>query len=274
MERALSTLLFAGHRLTTATLDRLGDTGCELVEIFCARQHLDWANKAQIDELGHWFRDSRMKLHAIHAPVFSDDVWGRSGPNSILNIAEPVKARRIATVDEIKRAIEVAETVPCRYVIQHLGIPGDEYDERKLDAAFSSLDEISLFARQRGAEVLLENLPGRLANSERLLQFLEMTHLRLGFCFDTGHARLEEGVEPALERMQSRIRSVHVSDNDGQSDQHLPPGAGSIGWDALRPRLAQLGCPLVLSLRDSGKEPPLDQARRAFDTLEKTLERT
>lgn len=274
MERALSTLLFAAHRLTTATLDRLGDATCELVEIFCARQHIDWTNKAQIDELGHWFRDSRMKLHALHAPVFSDDVWGRSGPNSILNIAEPVKARRIATVDEIKRAIEVAETVPCRYVIQHLGIPGDEYDERKLDAAFSSLDEISLFARQRGAEVLLENLPGRLANSERLLQFLEMTHLRLGFCFDTGHARLEEGVEPALERMQSRIRSVHISDNDGQSDQHLPPGAGSIGWAALRPRLAQLGCPLVLTLRDSGKEPPLDQARRAFDTLEKTLERT
>ena len=274
MERALSTFLFANHRLTTATLDRLGDAGFGLIEIFCARQHLDWTNKAQIAELGHWFRDSKMKLHALHAPVFSDDVWGRTGPNAVLNIAEPVKARRIAMVDEIKRAIEVAETVPCRYVIQHVGIPGDEYDERKLDAAFSSLDELSLFARQRGAEVLLENLPGRLASSERLVLFLEMTHLRLGFCFDTGHAHLEDGVLPALERLQTRVRSVHLSDNDRKSDQHLAPGAGSIDWRALAAPLAQLGCPVVLSLRDSGTETPLDQARRAFDSLDKVFDKS
>ena len=62
-------------------------------------------------------------------------------------------------VDEIKRAIEVAEIIPFQYLIQHLGVQGEEYDERKLDSAFSSLDEIRVFASQRGVEVLLENTP-------------------------------------------------------------------------------------------------------------------
>ena len=53
-------------------------------------------------------------------------------------------------VDEIKRAIEVAEDIPFRYLIQHLGVGGEEFDERKLDAAFSALEELMLFARQRG----------------------------------------------------------------------------------------------------------------------------
>ena len=39
-----------------------------------------------------------------------------------------------------------------------VGVGAEEYDERKVDAAFSSLEEISLFARQRGVEVLLENI--------------------------------------------------------------------------------------------------------------------
>ena len=69
--------------------------------------------------------------------MYSDDVWGRSGPDAVINITEPVKFKRLQMVDEIKRALEVAETVPFRYLIQHLGVAGEEYDERKIDAAFS-----------------------------------------------------------------------------------------------------------------------------------------
>ena len=58
MTRALSTHLFANHRLTTVWLERIWNAGIPLVEIFCARQHLDYRDKAQISELGHWFRDA------------------------------------------------------------------------------------------------------------------------------------------------------------------------------------------------------------------------
>ena len=49
----------------------------------------------------------------------------------------------------------------------------------QVDAAFSALEELSLFARQRGVEILLENIPNELSSAERLLQFEELTHLGL-----------------------------------------------------------------------------------------------
>src|ERR1051326_1904300 len=106
MQRALSTHLFANHRLTTAWLDRIWDAGIPSVEIFCARQHIDWRNKSQISELSYWFRDSQLKLHSVHAPMYTDEVWGRTGPDSAITITEPSKARQIEMVDEIKRTLE------------------------------------------------------------------------------------------------------------------------------------------------------------------------
>ena len=95
-------------------------------------------------------------------------------------------------VDEIKRALEIAETIPFRYMVQHLGVRGEEFDERKVEAAFTSLEELSVFARQRGVEILLENIPNGLSSAERLRIFLEMTHLDLNYCFDVGHANMHE----------------------------------------------------------------------------------
>src|SRR5215475_8661209 len=121
MDHALSTHLFVNHRLTSALLSRIQNAGIGAVEIFCARQHLDYHNKAQIAELGHWFRDSEVKLHSLHAPMYNDEIWGRSGPRAVVSITETVKAQRLQVVGEIKRALEIAETVPFRYLIQHLG---------------------------------------------------------------------------------------------------------------------------------------------------------
>ena len=68
MNHYLSTHLFVNHRLTTALLTKIQNAGIPAVEIFCARQHLDYHNKAQVAELGHWFRDSDLKLWSLHAP--------------------------------------------------------------------------------------------------------------------------------------------------------------------------------------------------------------
>src|SRR5271155_202847 len=137
MDHVLSTHLLVNHRLNTVWLDKIWQAGVPAVEIFCARQHLDYRDRAQINELGYWFRDAELKLHSLHSPMYSDDVWGRSGPNAVITITEPVKSKRLHLVDEIKRALEIAETVPFRYLVQHIGVAGEEYDERKFDAAFS-----------------------------------------------------------------------------------------------------------------------------------------
>ncbi len=272
MQRALSTHLFVNHRLTTVWLDRIWDAGIPLVEIFCARQHLDYRDKAQITELGHWFRDAELKVHSLHSPMYSDDVWGRTGPQSVITITETVKSKRIQSVDEIKRALEIAEVVPFRYLVQHLGVTGEEYDERKLDAAFSALEEIRLFANQRGVEVLIENTPNALATPEKLLMFFEMTHMDLRVCFDVGHAHMNGGVETAYRLLKPRIRSTHIHDNDGKEDLHLFPFAGgTIDWrrtmEALRTAPHQY--PLLLELREAlDLGQPLEVVKSVFDQLE------
>jgi sugar phosphate isomerase/epimerase len=270
METVLSTHLFVRHRLTTVWLERVFDAGFPAVEIFCARQHIDYHDRAQITELGHWFRDSPLQMHSLHSPMYTDDVWGRTGPQAVINITQSVKAKRIATVDEIKRAIEIAEFVPFRYLIQHVGVAGEEFDERKFDAAFSSLDEIHVFAAQRGVEVLLENTPNDLSSAQRLNELLAQTHLNLNYCFDIGHAHMGRGVEPEFEAMKERIRSTHLHDNNGRDDSHLFPGKGTIQWESamklLRSRTNQY--PLMLELKEpEGMAHLVEEAKQSIDGL-------
>lgn len=274
MLHALSTHLLVNHRLNTVWLERIWKTGIPAVEIFCARQHLDYHNRVQVQELAHWFKDSPMQLFSLHSPMYSDDCWGRTGPNATITITEPVKAKRIPMVDEIKRALEIAEYLPFRYLIQHIGVSGEEYDERKVEAAFTALDELRVFARQRGVEILIENIPNKLSTAERLMQFLEITHLDLHFCFDTGHANIAGSVESEYQIMRSRIRSTHIHDNNGVADEHLYPylrDGGTIDWNRtmrmLRARSEQY--PLLLELKeDIEAGNPLEAAERIFEKLE------
>ena len=223
MNHALSTYLLVGHRLTSVWFEKIWNAGIPAVEIFCARQHFDYHDTAQVRELGHWFRDSDLKVRSLHSPLYSDEVWGRSGPQAVVDVTEPEKRRRIVAVDEIKRAIEVAEYIPFQYLVQHLGASGQEYDERRVDAAFTALEELTVFARQRGVEVLVENIPNELSTAERLSLFNEQTHLHLNYAFDVGHAHMAGSVEAAWSIMADRVRSTHVHDNNGVDDQHLFP---------------------------------------------------
>jgi sugar phosphate isomerase/epimerase len=275
MNHALSTHLFVNHRLTVALLSRIQQAGIPAVEIFCARQHLDYRDKAQITEMGHWFRDSEIKLHSLHSPMYNDEIWGRSGPHAVISLTEQVKGRRLEMVDEIKRAIEIAEVIPFRYLIQHIGVGGEEFDMRKFDAAFAALEELKLFASQRGVEILLENIPNQLSSAERLLMFEELTHIGLNYVFDTGHAHMGEGVAAAFNLLKDKIRSTHVHDNDGKADSHLIPfvsEGGSIDWKEamglLRSREAHF--PLLLELKDKGDlAHPLEAVEKAFAGLER-----
>jgi len=270
MQLVLSTHLFVKHRLTTVWLERVWGAGFPCVEIFCARQHIDYRDKAQINELGHWFRDSKLTLHSLHSPMYNDDVWGVSGPQAVVDITEPTKGKRMNMVDEIKRAIEIAEVIPFRYLIQHVGTSGQEYDERRIESAFSSLDEISVFAKQRGVQVLLENTPNELSTAERLNHLLAETHLNLCYCFDIGHAHMTGRMQEQFELMKERIRSTHIHDNNGEDDQHLFPGNGTIDWSRAMHLLAARPeqYPLLLELREPPNcEHPIEEAKRAVEEL-------
>ena len=274
MHHVLSSHLVVQHRLSTTWLQKVQQAGIPAVEIFCARQHIDYRDKGQVRELGLWFRDNPLKLHSLHSPMYSDEYWGRSGPDSVINLTERTKAERIRMVDEIKRAIEVAESVPFQYLIQHIGVLHEEYNDFKVEAAFSALEPLSIFARQRGVNILLENIPNEMSTAERLQHFLAVTHLDLSFVFDTGHANIAGGVESEFDIMKDRVRSLHVHDNDGKEDKHLFPllaKGGTIDWsrimELLRPRATQF--PLLLELKEAEQfGDGLEAAAEVFERLE------
>ena len=237
----ISTYHSAPNRLTTAWLERARDAGFARAELFADRQSLDYRDRGQLDDIGRWFRDSPLEPHALHLPPTA-------------NIAEPDRARRKDNCDELKRALEALESVPCRYVVQHLGDRGDAYHGKRVDAAFSSLEELNAFARDRGAAILLENGVSEFAAPACLVRFLELTRLGNGVAFDVGHAHLRGGVEDGFHSLTPYIRSVHVHDNDGLMDQHRLPQGGTIDWRVTMRLLRLLENPvMVASVRDSGE---------------------
>jgi sugar phosphate isomerase/epimerase len=262
------------QRLSVAWLQKVQQAGIPAVELFCARQHLDYRDKNQVRELALWFRDSPLQLNSLHAPMYNDEYSGRSGPASVITVTESTKAERIRMCDEIKRAIEIVEQIPCKYIVQHIGVLNEAFSERKVEFAFTSLEELNLFARQRGTEILLENIPNELSTAERLNYFNRITHLNLNYVFDTGHAHIGPGVENEFELMKDRIRSLHIHDNDGKEDKHLFPTmspAGTINWprtmELLRSRPDQY--PLLLELKEQPDFPnPIESALEIFDRLE------
>ena len=52
----------------------------------------------------------------------------------------------------------------------------------------------------------------------------------MNYVLDVAHAHLLDEEYLFIEELGDKIRHVHVSDNMGDSDQHLPIGDGNINW--------------------------------------------
>lgn len=254
MLRGISSYVQVKERLHPGMLDSYARMGAQAIEIFGARGHFDYTNRQHVREIAQWFKTSGVAFHSMHAPMFSDYEWGRDG-SPPLNIASIDKKSRIVAMDEIKRAIEVAEQAPFRFLIQHVGLSGEGFEEHKFyDAATSSIEHLQAFAKPLGVRVLLENIPNELSTPERLNELVHTAHFdEVGFCFDIGHAHLEQGVESAFESMKERIRSTHIHDNHKDRDAHLWPGEGNVDWDAAMRllRSAPLVPPLLFEVESA-----------------------
>jgi sugar phosphate isomerase/epimerase len=277
MQRVLSTYLFVRRRLTAALLEEVARAGFTQVEIFCARSHFDYSSPARIRELHDWLEAHGVTLHSLHSPTERD--FGATRESGLpISISDPERSRRLEAVDEVKRALDVAEIVPFRYFVQHVCSSRDVMDPRQWDAAFSSLEHLMVFAKQRGVTLAVENTPNEMATAGNLRRFLVETRLHdLRLCFDVGHAHLQEGVTASLEAMGDLVATTHVHDNHGEKDEHLPPFDGTVNWNAAA-QVLDHKLPLVLELKESAGEPrsleppplagALQTAREAFDRLE------
>lgn len=255
MQFALSTYQFVNERLNSHILDQIVSAGFAEIEIFAARPHLDYYDPRHLRDVAQWFNDHGATLASLHAPLIGGTDWGRLSGMEI-SVAYLERGLRIKSMEEIKRAIEVAEYLPFRHLVVHMGLPGEEYDLQKFDAAFTSLEHLHIYAKERGAELLLENIPNQLGTPERLVEFLEYSRLDVKICFDTGHAHISGGVQPAFEVLKDRVVCAHLHDNHREKDEHLMPFDGDIDWaQTLRDFRAVPGrFPMVLELQNYGPE--------------------
>jgi sugar phosphate isomerase/epimerase len=280
MQRVLSTYLFVNHKLTAALVGEAARAGISSIEVFCSRGHFDYRSEADGRELASWLAGNNMTLNSIHSPTTRDFQLTRES-GAPLSISDPERVRRQEAVDEIKRALDLVDYVPFRYCIQHVARSRDIPDGRRWDATFSSLEHLSLFARQRGVTIAIENTPGEMATPENLKNFLEQTRLtNVKMCFDAGHAHMEGGVLPGLETMRDLMATTHLLGNHGDRDEHLLPFAGTIDWNATLAALPP-DLPIVLELKEpavaagSGDvqafAETLQGARNVFEKIEEIL---
>jgi sugar phosphate isomerase/epimerase len=271
MQKAVSTFIYIKERLHPGLLDGLARSGAQAIEIFAARQHLDYANRKQhVREIADWFRTSGVPLHSVHAPLYGDYEWGRAGAPPV-NIAAIDRAGRVEAMDEIKRALEIAEQIPFRFLIQHIGTPNESFDDRKFEAAMTSVEHLRAFAKPLGVSILLENIPNDLSAPDKLVEFIHASHFDdIGICFDFGHAHMMTSVAAAFEIAKPHIRSTHVHDNKKDKDSHLWPGEGTIVWKEAMEllRSAPHVPPLLLEIEGNEKNDPLEKIPAAFDKLE------
>ena len=270
--RVLSTHLFLAQRLHPGLLELAGRSGAEAVEIFAARQHFDYTSREHINELASWFRSNPVEPWSMHAPLYPDREMGRAGAPPV-NVLHPEKARRIDAMDEIKRALETADSIPFRNLIVHLGGRDDEWSPRTIEYAEIALEHLGAFARPLGVRLLVENLTSDPTTPEHLLTILDLGHMdQVGVCLDLGHAHFTVGVQEAIATLGSRIAAVHAHDNHGVKDEHLWPGDGTIDWPATVAALNALPEPPAITLEPSqsfSSEPATLPAkiRKAFEFL-------
>jgi sugar phosphate isomerase/epimerase len=271
MLKAISTYVYVRERLHPGLLDGLLRGGAQAFEIFAARQHLDYANRKQhVREIADWFRTSGVPLHSVHAPMYGDYEWGRTGAPPV-NVTSTDRAHRVEAMDEIKRALELAEQIPFRFLIQHLGVSNETFDEHKFEAAMTSIEHLRAFAKPLGVQILLENIPNELSTPEKLVEFIHTSHFDdVGVCFDFGHAHLMTSVPDAFASLRSYIRSSHVHDNDKDRDSHLWPGKGSIDWKEAMEllRSAPHTPPLLLEVEEDEKINPAERMDEMFKKLD------
>jgi len=272
MSWSLSTYLFRQSSLGARLLEQIAAAGFDAIEIYGDRGHFDYTNPSQLREIAQWAAGSPVKFSALHAPL-SRDSRGTS-PHSMVSIAFLDRQRRQDSMDEIKRALELAEHAPIKFLILHLGIDGEEFDLRKFDAALTSLEHLRLFAHQRGVHILIENISNELATPRRLKEFFAHTHLRdVEVCLDTGHAQLEGSVVEAIEILGKSIAAVHLNDNHGAIDDHHFPPSGSIPWKDVFGSLAAHSPAALMTLeaRVGSAESGLEQARNSREHLQKIM---
>ena len=218
---------FYFDRDATGVLEFAGSEGFDAVEILCDFPfcHVDTFSDKEREEFARTARDKNITLIA-HAPMF--------GMN--LCCLNPGILR-----ESLRQHIESARMtgeMGGRLLVAHSGVLPSQHPRVREIAYSHALDSLKRLvdeAARYGVVIALENVAfndeGWERNADDLLLLARNSGAKI--CFDTGHARLAWGDLRALNVLAGEVVHVHISDNLGGKDDHLPMGDGEIEFEPL-----------------------------------------
>lgn len=224
LQPSLSTGIF-GKRPLAEVVGPIARAGFRQIEI--SRRSRNWAEGLSA------VRGEGLRVWAVH---------GRG----VFFLDSPDEAACRKVIDAERQAMdEVAPCAPCPYVFHFMRLSkapeGDAPARRRVA-------ELLDHARHVNLTLALEPLPPKL-NIDRyvgdanvvaeLVRSFKSPHLAV--CLDSNHSNLGEDLCGAVGNCAGVIANVHLSDNLGVTDDHLPPGDGTIDWPAALSALGKAG---------------------------------
>jgi len=148
-----------------------------------------------------------------------------------LPIGSPIKFLREAAVSEAVRYFEIFKKLEVKNVTIHANWPPGMFSpEEGIKWQIESLNKLIEKAGEHNINLMYEPIDtprDNVGNVASILSNIPDLHLTL----DLGHANLfGRSIEEFIEKFHKKVRHVHLHDNDGNKDLHLPMGVGNIDW--------------------------------------------
>ncbi len=150
-------------------------------------------------------------------------------------------------IDEAKLCIDAAEALRLDKINFHfysMGLTYKDYQKDVLRNITKSLRELVGYATTKNITVFLENTP----NKRHIIGIKEYKSVidsvpKLKVHLDIGHAFVEngmKGIRDYIFAFKDILEHVHIHDNHGEVDDHLPLGDGNIRFDQIVEWLKQI----------------------------------
>jgi sugar phosphate isomerase/epimerase len=255
-------------------LEMIRSGGFDMIEICSVPDHLDYHDTALADRVRKRLESLELRPVSFHAP-FSDSINYSSSDPSV----------REHSFSETCAAVRAAELIGAKYCVIH---PGSDipcpHAETYLDRMKQTVDMLNRIADcflDRDISIILENMLPHLlfGRPEDMLWIIGALEKReTGLCLDTGHAALSGDLPGITWKYASYTRLVHINDNSGAGDDHLPPGRGTIDWNKFMRIMEETGFngPLIIELAGRPDRDPslvMAEARQARELLRGAGER-
>ena len=185
-----------------------------------------------------------------------------------VNIAPDNESERRQAVEGLKPWLDLYVAAGIVNAVIHPGTGPDSDNAQRPDVVLRSLGELIDHVGDAPLTFCIENCP----SAEAVKPLLEATDpARVGACLDTGHLNLtDESQGDFIRWCGSRLKALHLAENDGTGDQHALPYArgGTVPWEEIATALSEVGYTGALNYEIPGERGcPMEVRRMKMDHL-------